>query len=507
VSSADAAATAAGVSILAAGGNAVDAVIATNAAMAVVAPHQCGLGGDLFALVHAGGATHALNASGRAGSGADAARLRAEGHTEMPFRHNIDSVTVPGCVDGWAELHRRFATLPLEQLLAPAIELAESGFVVSPLLATAYRRLDARAIETLSMLAPLADGADRLTRPGAGRALRAFAAGGRDGVYGGEFGAGLLELGAGMYSTGDLERSQADWVDPLSTSVFGVELHTIPPNSQGYLALAALRLAEQVGLASDPDDPQWAHLLIECATAASFDRPAVLHDRADATALLAAAARRAGMVDRRRASDRNVPAGEGDTTYMCTVDGDGMGVSLIQSNAAGFGSWLAEPNTGINLHNRGIGFNLVPGHPAQLAPGRRPPHTLAPLLVSRGDRLAAVLGTMGGDAQPQILLQLAARLFAHDQPVADAISAGRWALAGPVTGFDTWTSGVAPTVEIEGHAPASWADALAERGHRVRRLGDYESAFGHAHAIVLDDDVASGAADPRTVVGACWSVS
>jgi gamma-glutamyltranspeptidase/glutathione hydrolase len=334
--------------------------------------------------------------------------------------------------------------------------------------------------------------------------LRAIAAGGRDGFYGGEFGAGLLALGAGLYEATDLERSQADWVAPLSTSVFGVELHTIPPNSQGYLALAALRLAEQAGLPGDPDDPEWAHLMIECATAAGFDRPAVLHDRADGAAVLADAAGRAGMVDRRRASDRSVPVREGDTTYMCTTSGDGMGVSLIQSNAAGFGSWLAEPNTGINLHNRGIGFNLIPGHPAEFGPGRRPPHTLAPLLVSRDGHLAAVLGTMGGDAQPQILLQLAARLFVHDQPVADAISAGRWALTGPVTGFDTWTSGVAPTVEVEGHASSSWADELATRGHRVHRLGEYDSAFGHAHAIALDDaGVATGAADPRTVVGAC----
>jgi gamma-glutamyltranspeptidase/glutathione hydrolase len=507
VSSADAAATRAGVSILAEGGNAVDAAIATNAAMAVVAPHQCGLGGDLLALVHGAGRTAALNASGRAGSGVDPEQLRAEGHTEMPFRHDIRSVPVPGCVDGWAALHDRFGSLPLERLLAPAIELAEGGFHVSPLLATATSRLDSRAAAALTMLAPVAAGAERLTRPGAARALRAIIGNGRDGFYGGEFGEGLMALGNGCYTAADLERSQADWVPPLSTHAFGVDLHTIPPNSQGYLALASSMLAEQVGLPDDPDDPQWAHLLIECATAAGHDRPSVLHDGANGPALVASAGSRAGLVDRAGASTRPVPIRQGDTTYLCVVDAGGMGISLIQSNAAGFGSWLAEPNTGINLHNRGIGFNLEVGHPAELAPGRRPPHTLSPLLATRGDRLAAVLGTMGGDAQPQILLQLVVRLFHHGRSVGDAIAAGRWALTGPVTGFDTWTSGVAPTVEVEGHAASEWAAGLEQRRHRVVRLGEYDSAFGHAHAIVLDETgVASGAADPRTMVGACLAV-
>jgi len=178
-----------------------------------------------------------------------------------------------------------------------------------------------------------------------------------------------------------------------------------------------------------------------------------------------------------------------------------MGVSLIQSNAAGFGSWLAEPNTGINLHNRGLGFSLVEGHPAELAPGKRPPHTLSPALATRGADLAAVFGTMGGDAQPQILLQLAARLFAHDLAPQEAIFAGLWALNGPATGFDTWAG--TPSVAVEGHAPAGWVEALTARGHTTTRGGDYDSSFGHAHVIVTTPGGATGAADPRTVVGSC----
>lgn len=504
VAAADQAATLAGIRILANGGNAVDAAIATNAAMAVVGPHLCGLGGDLYALVSTPDGVFALNATGRAGSGASAEALRADGCVVMPFRHDIRTVTVPGCVDGWTALHARFATMPLEDLLAPAIELATDGFAASPLLVGAFRTLDERGATALGSLAGATRTGARMTHEGVARTLRAIAAVGRSGFYEGEFGHGLLALGAGWYSPADLERSQADWVDTLTTQAFGVDLHTIPPNSQGYLTLGASRLATSIGLPDDTDDPQWAHLLIECATAAGYDRPAVLHDAADGPALLAAIDGRTGDVDPERASGRWAPNHDGDTTYLCTVDGDGMGVSLIQSNAAGFGSWLAEPNTGINLHNRGLGFSLETGHPAEIGPGRRPPHTLSPALATRGNELVSVFGTMGGDAQPQILLQVAARLFHHHQSPDRAIRAGRWALAGPTSGFDTWTAAAGPIVDVEGHAPPSWVADLARRGHAVREVPAYSNSFGHAHAIVVEDHgVLAGCADPRAVVSSC----
>lgn len=504
VAAADQAATLAGIRTLANGGNAVDAAIATNAAMAVVAPHLCGLGGDLYALVSTPDGVFALNSTGRAGSGASADALRADGHAAMPFRHDIRTVTMPGCVDGWTALHARFGTMPLEELLAPAIELAADGFVASPLLVGAVRTLDDRGARALQALAGATRTGARMTLPGVARTLRAIASVGRSGFYEGEFGHGLLAAGGGWYTQADLERSQADWVDPLTTQAFGVDLHTIPPNSQGYLTLAASRLATAIGLPDDTDDPQWAHLLIECATAAGYDRPAVLHDGADGHALLAAIDGRADQIDRERASGRWAPHRDGDTTYLCTVDRDGMGVSLIQSNAAGFGSWVAEPNTGINLHNRGLGFSLEPGHPAELAPGRRPPHTLSPALATRGTDLVSVFGTMGGDAQPQILLQVAARLFHHGQSPDRAIRAGRWALAGPTTGFDTWTAPSGPLVDVEGHAPASWVADLARRGHQVREVPAYSHSFGHAHAIVVEEHgVHAGCADPRAVVSSC----
>ena len=507
VVTADQVATQAGMAAFARGGNAVDAAIAANAAIAVTGPHLCGLGGDLFAIVcrrddpSAQGVV-ALNASGRAGSGVDAAALRAAGHTEVPFRRDLAAVTVPGCVDGWLALHDRFGSLPLGTLLEPAVRLADDGFPASPLLVGSLMMVDEAASAALHELADQAHrpGA-RVRRPGVARTLRAVAAQGRAGFYGGEFGEGLLALGGGVFSPADLAREHADWVVPLRADVFGAEVSTIPPNSQGYLTLGAARLADAVGVPADPDDPRWAHVLVECAIAAAHDRPDVLHEAAGGDALLRAIDGRAGSIDTERATPRPLAPRQGDTTYLCTAD-DALAVSLIQSNASGFGSWLVEASTGINLHNRGIGFTLAPGHPAELAPGRRPPHTLSPAMVRRDGKLAVVLGTMGGDAQPQILLQLAVRLLRHGQGPAAALDAGRWVLRGPSTGFDTWTGGDQPIVALEDHAPAAWRDDLARRGHRVEVRSSVDGGFGHAHVIAVEPTgMLAAAADRRAWIG------
>lgn len=505
VCSVDPLASSAGAAMLRAGGTAVDAALAANAVLAVTAPHMCGMGGDLFALVHnRSGPPEVCEAVGRAGSGADAAALRAEGHTAMPVEGDVRSVTVPGCVDGWVALHDRHGALPLADLLAPAVAAAEDGFPCSP---------------TLAAMAPLLagvagagwlDGArtGRLVRrPGAARALRAVGAGGRDGFYRGEFGAGLVAVGAGLYTAADLEEPSARWREPVGVGAWGLDLWTAPPPSQGYLALAGAWIAAGLELPDDPDEARWAHLLVEAARQAGWDRPDVLHEDADGAALVAAerlAPRRSAVDPDRRAPLVPVPAGPGDTTYLCVVDGDRRGVSLIQSNANGFGSLVVEPATGINLHGRGLGFSLVPGHPAEYGPGRRPPHTLAPLLATRpGDgSLAAVAGTMGGDAQPQILLQVLARLLGHGQSPGAAVAAGRWWLRSGATGFDTWTEPAGQQVVVEGHAPAAWSEGLADRGHAVAPGAPFDHGAGHAHAIVVRDDHLAGAADPRPRPGA-----
>lgn len=510
VASADHLATSAGVEMFARDGNAVDAAIASNAAIAVTGPHLCGMGGDLFALVHVDGEVNALNASGRAGSAADSAALRADGLTEMPFRLDIRSVTVPGCVDGWVALHERFGSLPLSTILEPAIRLANDGFPASPLMIGALHQASDEGRAKLSELADQATSpASRVRRPGVAAALAGVARGGRSTFYEGAFGEGLVAMGNGLFTESDLATVQADWQTPLSTDAFGVTLHTIGPNSQGYLALGGARLATRLDLPADPDDERWAHLLIEAASAAGRDRPWQLHEYADGDELLDIIDGRIDEIDPDQASRRRTPTSDGDTTYLCTAgrsaDGREMAVSLIQSNASGFGSHLVEPYTGINLHNRGLAFSLEAGHPGELGPGRRPPHTLLPMAATRADgSLAAVLGTMGGDAQPQIMLQIAARLFRHRESPARAIAAGRWALKGPDTGFDTWTSARGPGVSIEGHAPRSWIDDLAARGHRTSGAQEWDSGFGHACAIVSDrDGMWAGSHDPRTVIGSC----
>ena len=199
----------------------------------------------------------------------------------------------------------------------------------------------------------------------------------------------------------------------------------------------------------------------------------------------------------------------GGTIYLCAVDSDRMGVSLIQSNAHGFGAGIAEPSTGIFLQNRGLGFSLIPGHPAELGPGRRPPHTLAPVLVTDGSgRLEMVVGTMGGDAQPQVLLQLVTRLLHGGEDVGSAIAAPRWALSGAPpagNGFDTWEAGGPVQVHIEAEAAAAW-DTLADLGHDVVRHPPLGYNVGHAHAIAVRGDALEAAADPRSLAGraAAW---
>ena len=498
----------AGVALLRAGGSAADAAVAASAVLAVTTQHMCGMGGDLFALVHTGsGAPAALNASGRAGSGADAERLRAEGNQQMPFTGDIRSVPVPGCVDGWLALHERFGRLPLRDVLEPARRYALQGFPASATLAASVQRLGSLSgAEDYFEHGPPHPG-DVIRRPGVARALGAIVSEGRAGFYAGEFGEGLLALGAGEYTTADLERVQADWVDPLGIRAWGQHLWTVPPNSQGYLTLAAAWMAERLDLPSEPNDPLWAHLTIEAARQAGFDRNDVLHEGADGAALLDPdrLSPRLARIDPDGAAPLAEDYAAGGTIYLCAVDRDRMGVSLIQSNAAGFGALLVVPGVRIFLQNRGIGFSLEPGHPAEYGPGKRPPHTLSPALVTGADGgLRMTIGTMGGDSQPQILLQLLARLLATHESPGTAIAAGRWALAnaGGGTGFDTWRARGDVAVHVEGHAPAAWDEGLTERGHRVRRTEPFGHGFGHAHVILSTDDRLAGASDPRSRAGA-----
>ena len=569
VSTIDHAATAVGVDLLRRGGSAADAAVGANAVLAVTSPHACGPGGDVWALVaDSSGPPVALNAAGFAGSGADAARLRARGLDRIPLRGHVSSVTVPGAVDGWLALHRRFGRLPLAEVLAEAIRMAADGFAASPHLAERASEVAGVAGNT-DIAADLRPG-QIVRRPGTARALRAVIEQGRDGFYGGEFGQALLELGGGEYSPADLDTPVARWVEPVRVSAFGCDLWTVPPPSQGYLTLASAWIADGLdfgappaaasvaatpaptrrlpaggvadlaaaaSVAATPDgavdsgappvsaDGRWAHLLVEAASMAAYDRHRVLHEGAEGRVLVheARLAPRRAAIDAARAANVIPPSAfaapgdpapggapsdpdpaPGDTTYLCAVDADRMGVSLINSNASGFGAHLVAGATGIFLHDRGIGFSLEPGHPALYAPGRRPPHTLAPALVTRPDgALRMVLGAMGGDSQPQILLQLLHRILRLGQSPGQAVSAGRWVLAPDdgADGFSTWLPGRGRQVLIEDPA-SGWAPELAALGHAVGESPP-GAGFGHAHVIeVTADGALAGAADPRSLIGA-----
>ncbi len=524
VAAADQLAAAAGIGMLARDGSAADAAVATGAVMAVVGPHLCGLGGDVLAMVAPPGSPpEALLSVGRAGAGSDPARMRAEGMTVMPVRRDIRSVPVPGAVDGWLALHERHGRLPLAAVLAPAIELASEGFAASVMLALAshlVHRLPGAG--ELCPAGPLEVG-QRVQLPGIARTLGAIARAGRDGFYGGEFGRGLLEVGGGHFAPADLAVSAATWCAPLRLAAWGHDLWTVPPPSQGYLTLAGAAVAEAAGLGTDPEDPRWAHLLVEAWRAVGHDRPEVLFDGADGAALLDAARLAAAVarVDPDASAPPDVvpgrgtpgPAvarmGDGDTTHLCALDADGLGVSLTQSNALDFGSHLMERATGVFLHNRGVGFSLVEGHPAEVAAGRRPPHTLSPMLATTPDgALRYLVGAMGGDAQPQIITQLLARLLRAGQDPATAVAAPRLTLDAPSAGpFRLWW-GDDLTVLVESDAPPGWRDDLTRSGHHVRSISAFDPvAVGCAQIIAAHHAPDGsrrivGASDPRSPEGA-----
>jgi len=501
VASADDRAAQAGVAALARGGNAIDAAISAGVMAAVTLPHMSGLGGDLFAIVHREGEPPiVLNASGRAPTGADPAKLRGEGYDCIPLRDDLRSVTVPGCVDGWTMLHERFGRLALSELLEPAQKVAQDGFRAQPELFAASRDvLDIAGAEAFSGITS----PESLVRtPGVARDLLSIMEQGRQGFYAGAFGRDLVEMSEGLFTSADLEAVHGDWVSPLRIRVFDHDVWAVPPNSPGYIVLGAAWLSQRIGLPDDITDPAWPHLLIEAVRQASFDRRAVLYQDSDGAALISEERLRPRLenIQTRRSTSLGGTYVSGDTTYLCVVDGERTAVSLIQSLAKPFGSHLFMQGHDSVLNNRGVSFSLEPGHPAELRPGRRPPHTLAPLLVTRPDgKLQTILGTMGGDIQPQVLLQLLVRTLVLRESPAYSLAAARWALSSEnTTGFDTWDDGLAAVrVLLESDCPEPWVNGLVERGHQVEVLEPLANRFGHAALISVLGDALAGASDPR----------
>lgn len=493
--------TQAGMDALAQGGSAVDAAIAANAVQGMVAPETCGIGGDLFALIHHGTDVTALNSSGTAGSEVSAGTLRDEGLTSLP-QHHPASVTIPGCVAGWFELHERHGRLPMTTVLQRAIDLGRDGFPASTEYARATHRMQEFLAEHEAGAQLLADGVppqrgQRVRRPNLAATLESIAESGPDAFYRGEVAHSISDAVGGLITPDDVAGFQPEWVAPLSADVFGVTGWTIPPNSQGYLTLATLRLFETLSPTLDPGDPRWTHILIEAYRAVVAERDDVVADPRHAPLPNAELLAQDRLLE--LAADVNPDSSvrrppihrrPGGTMYLAAIDGEGMGVSLIESNFRGIGSGIGAGNSGFVLHDRGGGFDLRPGHPNEIAPGKRPFHTLAPTIWTEGARLRAVLGTRGGHQQPQLLAQVAALLFAADRSPAIAQSHPRWTMSDLTTPQSS--------VDLESGTPDQVVDGLHRRGHTVRLQAARMAGWGPVSLITVDSTgLRTGAADPR----------
>ncbi len=496
--------TQAGMAMLEAGGNAVDAAIAVNAVQGVVAPETCGIGGDLFALVWEDGydSPSTLDASGWAGSNASSSELRASGLTDIPTRHPA-AATIPGCVAGWQALHDRFGSMELEQILQPAIRLACGGFPASNELARTARSLEHHLLDHAAGAQIIGTGGpprrgDLVVRTNLGRTLTSIARSGQTAFYEGEVAAAVSEAVAGRITPEDLATYRPEWVEPVSLDVFGLTGWTIPPSSQGYLTLATLAVFESLQEAASASDTTWTHLLIESYRSVAWERDDVLSDRRFAPLTWRELldpqrlASRAAAVDPERAGEWHAPdQPAGGTAYMCTIDGNGMGVSLIQSNFSGIGTGIGAGNCGFILHNRGSGFNLVDGHPNELAPGKRPLHTLSPALWTDGGRLHTILGTRGGHQQPQIMAQVTAGMFDRSLSPAAAQNSARWTIG-------EFGRGVQSRVSMESTAAPALIEGLERLGHHVMPVRQRVGGWGPVSIIAVDDGgIRTVAADPR----------
>jgi len=488
----------AGLRMLLAGGNAVDAAVAAAIALTVVEPTGNGIGGDAFAILWDGTALHGLNSSGRSPQAWSPRRFA--GRAAMPAL-GWDTVTVPGAVAAWAALSGRFGRLPFAELFQPAVAYARDGFPVSPI--TAERWCQAQTC--YSEFAEI----NRIFFPG-GRAPRAgevfrcpdqadtltlIAESRGEAFYRGALADKLAACAAsegGALTAADLAGHTADWVTPLSVDYRGVTLHEIPPNGQGMAALIALGILSHFDLGSlAVDSVDSIHLQIEAMKrafsevfrhVADSDHMTIPPEdllRADALTAAAEAIRR----DRAAAALGGPPAG-GGTVYLTAADAAGRMVSLIQSNYLGFGSGVVVPGTGIALQNRGLGFVLAEGHPNRVAGGKRPFHTIIPGFLTRSGRPLMSFGVMGAHMQPQGHVQMVVRICDYGQNPQAACDAPRWHVA--ADGSVQLEEGFAPEVE----------EGLRRRGHPVTTEAP-ESLFGGGQLIWRLADGYAAASDMR----------
>jgi gamma-glutamyltranspeptidase/glutathione hydrolase len=503
-------AAAAGVEMLARGGNAIDAALAAAAMLCVVEPMSTGIGGDAFALVwwEREQRLLGLNGSGRAPRAASLDAYRSRGLEHVPAR-GILSATVPGAVDAWGTLAERLGRLPLADVLGPAIRAAEDGFAVSELVAHYWFWLEragilgndaARAAFAPEGRAPRAG--EWFRAPALARSLRRIAEGGARAFYTGPIADAIVAASCaegGFFSAEDLGTHASTWVDPIETAYRGVSVAELPPNGQGIAALLALAILGHLDPAEAPPTSalDW-HRRIEAIKLAFADRDAWVADPEHADVPVAALLDPAYAKDRARLiGERALPGAatglvSGDTVYLCAADAEGNLVSFIQSLFTGFGSGIACGDTGILLQSRGAGFRLDPAHPNALAPGKRPFHTIIPGMLLEGGRARTAFGVMGGDVQPQGHVAFVANTVDFGLNPQEALDRARF----------RWESAARVAIETP-DAPVdeggALGDALAARGHEVLRPGAVMAdRFGGGQAITrLADGVLAGASDRR----------
>lgn len=488
-------ASAAGASVLARGGNAVDAIVAANLALGVVAPYYCGYGGDLFAIVW-DGELHGYLGSGRSPRDTTLAAVR-DALDGTPLLVGPHSVTVPGAVAGWFALLERWGTMSFGELATEAIRYARDGFVLTPLGAVAaqgcrglYRGLD----DWQAVYGELADG-DVLVQEPVARLLELLAADGPAAYYSGPV-AGAIEAAVtrlgGHLAAGDLAAHEGRWAAPLRADYRDVTVAELPPPTQGATVLEILRILDGFDLAT-MDAGVRAHLAVEAVRVGLRDRddhisdPAAMSIAPEDLYADAWVGTRRGDIDPTRAS---VPAPghpqRGGTAYLCAADRDGLLVSLIQSNFLAFGSGVHVPEWGINLNNRGSSFTLDETRVNAYAPGKLPMHTLIPAMVLADGRPRLVFGSMGGDAQAQVHAQVLSAIVDEGADPQAAIDAPRWRVE-PLDG----------RVRIESDADPEVRRALVTRGHDVVDVSPRDVGMGHAHAIGVGVPGYAVATDPR----------
>jgi gamma-glutamyltranspeptidase / glutathione hydrolase len=507
--------------ILRKGGSAVDAAIAANAALGLMEPTGCGIGGDLFAIVWdpATKSLYGINGSGRSPRLLTYDKLQSElkklNSKTIP-KHGMLPISVPGTVDAWFELHGRFGRLPAAEVLAPAIEYAESGFPVTELIAYYWQRSvpllrnqPGAWLQTYTRNGRAPRKGEIFRNPDLARTYRIIAEKGRDAFYRGEIADAIDEFmrkNGGWLRKEDFVRHTSTWVDPVSVNYRGYDVYELPPNGQGIAALQMLQILEGFDLKSlGPNHPDALHLMIEAKKLAFEDRAKLYADpdfaKIPVKELLSGsyAAERRALIDPVKAAKRydvgNPALHQGDTIYLTTADSNGMMVSLIQSNYRGMGSGVVVPGLGFGFQDRGEMFSLRKNHPNVYAPGKRPFHTIIPAFVMKDGQPWLSFGVMGGGMQPQGHVQILVNLIDFGMGLQEAGDAARWQHEGSSEPTDeVMTDG--GHVFVESSVPWTTIQKLINLGHDVRYdLGGY----GGYQAIMFDPKsrVYAGASESR----------